>query len=214
MEGIAVNRVHRDLPAPVVIEFLSRVWVHVKPREVATGNVEADPVAALKNQRCRIHLDGELVGFAGLEQLCLCRVIAVSCSYDAIRNIQFDACGKVRVRRVHIDELGREVRIQSVRGCPQLYDEPSRDFEILGQWRSLKHDDIAASGEGFRIRAKPEVWTASLIRRTRAHQIALGRDGPANGRHWISWIEGVIYGLAIGGYLRRKRAVCMKVVLR
>src|SRR5215813_5304284 len=99
MQRIAVNAVLRDLPTSIVIEWLSRVWVHVKPREIAARNVEADPVAALKNQRCRIHLDGELVGFGGLEQLCLRQIIAVSCSNDAIRDIKLDASRKVRVRR-------------------------------------------------------------------------------------------------------------------
>jgi hypothetical protein len=132
MERITVNAVFRDLPTPIVIEWLSRVWVHVKPREVATGNVEADPVPALKDERCRIHLNCELIGFAGLEQLCLRRVIAVSCSDDSIRDIQLDACGKVRVRRVHVDKFGRKVRIQCVRGRPQLYDKTARHFDMDG----------------------------------------------------------------------------------
>src|SRR6266699_1265855 len=212
MSCVAVDGVFSGLPASIVIERLSCIRVHVKAWKVAAGYVEADLMTVLEDQRCWIHLDCELVGFAGLEQFGFRQVVAVSCSHDAISDIQIDARRKIRIRRVHIDELGSEIRIQSVRGSPQLYDKSASDLDILRKRRSLKYDDIAASREWFRIGAQPEFRTASLVRRTCAHQISLRRDGPANGRRWISRIEGVSNGPTVAGLPGRERSVRMKIV--
>jgi hypothetical protein len=109
LQRITVYAVSCALLASIVIEWLSRVWVHVKARKVAAGNIEADPMAVLEDDGSRIYLNGELVGFTGLEQLCLRQVIVVSCSDGTIRDIQVDACRNVFVRRVHVGKLGRKV---------------------------------------------------------------------------------------------------------
>ena len=51
MARIGVDRVLRDSPAPIVVERLAGVRVHVEPREVAAGDVEPDAVPALEDER-------------------------------------------------------------------------------------------------------------------------------------------------------------------
>jgi hypothetical protein len=49
MLRIMVDVIYRSCPAPIVIQWLARVRVHVKAREVAAGNIQSNAVALLKN---------------------------------------------------------------------------------------------------------------------------------------------------------------------
>ena len=88
MLRVQIDSVLHNLPTAVIVEWLTRVWVDVEPREVAARNVEANPVAPLENERRRIHLDRELVGLSGVQELGLAETVAVSSAHDAIGNIE------------------------------------------------------------------------------------------------------------------------------
>ena len=49
--------------ATVLADRFSRVWIHVKTREITTGNIKADAVPTGKQIRCRVKLDRDLVEF-------------------------------------------------------------------------------------------------------------------------------------------------------
>src|ERR1041385_2242569 len=63
---IHINRVLRGSPASIVVQWLARIRIHIKPREIATGNIQPDSVPALEHQRSRIHFDREFVSLAWL----------------------------------------------------------------------------------------------------------------------------------------------------
>jgi hypothetical protein len=98
-----VDGVLRNLLTTVVIERRSRAWVDVAAREVAAQDVHTNPVATLKHQRRRIHLDGELIQLSGLQEFGLSGTVAITSAHDAIGNIQIHAVWKVGVGRVHVE---------------------------------------------------------------------------------------------------------------
>src|SRR6202166_3019732 len=118
---IQVNGILSDPPAPVSIERLAGVGIHIKAWGVATGHVETYPVATLEDQRRRIHFDRKLVRVSRLEQFRFAETIVVSRANDAVADIEIDARRKICVGRVDINELRGEVGVGRVRGSPQLY---------------------------------------------------------------------------------------------
>jgi hypothetical protein len=51
MQLITVNAISCGLPPLIIIEWLSCIRIHVKARKVAAGNVEADSMTTLEDQR-------------------------------------------------------------------------------------------------------------------------------------------------------------------
>ena len=102
MLRVQIDSVLRNLQTAVIVEWLTRVWVDVEPREVAARDVEANPVAPLENERRRIHLDRELVGLSGVQELGLAETVAVSSAHDAIGNIEIHTGRKVGVGRIRL----------------------------------------------------------------------------------------------------------------
>src|SRR5262252_9004007 len=84
---VVENAVGRHAPARVGVERLAGVWVHVEPREIAGGDVEADPVSGAEDERGRVELDGELVRSARLEHRRRGERVAVTGSQDSIADV-------------------------------------------------------------------------------------------------------------------------------
>src|SRR6185437_10037698 len=112
MLRIMKDRVFSGLPATIAIEWRARVGVHVEPGKVAARDIHSDPVSALKDQRGRVQLDRQLVCFAGLHELRMRQGVAVASPDDAIGDVELQAGRKILARRIHVDQLGREVRIR------------------------------------------------------------------------------------------------------
>src|ERR1044071_7593084 len=111
MLTIHIDRVRGDTPSRVRVQRLSRVWVHVESREVAAGDVQTDLVTALEQQRGRIQLDREFVRTAGRQKLGFPGPSSIPAAYDAVGDIERYAFGKIRIRRIHVNQLGGEIRV-------------------------------------------------------------------------------------------------------
>jgi hypothetical protein len=88
---VEIDRVFGDAPPPVVVERLASVRVHVKSREVAARDVQANTMASLEDERRGIHLDGELVRLSRLQQVRFARPVAVAAANDAVGDVEIDA---------------------------------------------------------------------------------------------------------------------------
>ena len=99
-------------------------------------------MASLENKRRRIHLDRELVGLSGLQELGLAETVAVSNAHDAIGNIEIHTGRKVGVGRVHANKLGREIGIERVRRRPEFHDEAARNLYVVSERRCLEYQYI------------------------------------------------------------------------
>src|SRR5215510_11462217 len=102
MLRIVIDRVLGDSPAPVVVQRFARVWIHVKAREIAARNIQADTVAALEDKRRRIHLDSELIRLAWLQKLRLARAVAIARANDAVADVKVHACWKISAGRIDV----------------------------------------------------------------------------------------------------------------
>ena len=59
-----------DGPA-ILIQWFAGVWVDIKAREIAAGNIQANPMALLENVGSRIKPDREWINRLGLHQFFL-----------------------------------------------------------------------------------------------------------------------------------------------
>ena len=116
MVSIVIHRVRRHRPASIIIERLSRIGIHVEPREIAARNVQPDPVCALEDKRSRIHLDREGVNFTRLHQGSALERVAIARADDAVRNVQVHSGGEVGTGRIDVYQLGGEISITSKPG--------------------------------------------------------------------------------------------------
>ena len=75
--GAMVNRLLRDFLPSFYAEFSSCVRVHVKSREVATGDIKADTMIFLEDIGSWVELEDELVDFARIEQFGLFPTVTI-----------------------------------------------------------------------------------------------------------------------------------------
>src|SRR5207244_8529806 len=115
MLRIVIHTVGGDGPAPVLVERLAGIRIDVESREVAARYVDADAVPTFEDERGRIHLDRELVNLSRLHQLRFLQRIAIARTDDGIRYIEIDTGRKVVVRRININQLRGEVRVERTR---------------------------------------------------------------------------------------------------
>ena len=127
MRRVQVHRVFGDAPAAVVVQRLAGIRVDIEPREVAAGETETDTVTFLKQQRRGIHFDGEFVRLARREHLGFAGTVAIAGAHDAVADVEIDAPGKVAVRRVDVDQLGREIGV----GTVEQADQQMLDLDIV-----------------------------------------------------------------------------------
>ena len=71
MPVIMVNRVHSGGRPAVVVERLPCVWINIKTREIATGDVEADAVTFLEDHCGRVHVYRNLIDLSSLHEFCV-----------------------------------------------------------------------------------------------------------------------------------------------
>ena len=69
MPVIVINRIHSGRRAAVVVEWLPCVRIHIKTREIATGDVDTDAVTFLENHRGRVHFYRNLIDVSRLHEL-------------------------------------------------------------------------------------------------------------------------------------------------
>src|SRR5215470_11222176 len=56
---VVINRIERNRPASVVVQWLSRIRIHIEPRKIAARDIDTDTMSLRKHQRRWVHLDGE-----------------------------------------------------------------------------------------------------------------------------------------------------------
>ena len=68
MLSVVVDGVDCQCPPAIVIQWLSRIWVHIEAWEVAAGDIEPYAVAFLEDKRSGIHFYGERIDVTRLHQ--------------------------------------------------------------------------------------------------------------------------------------------------
>src|ERR1700752_1156902 len=84
MFAIHKHRILRAAPAPVSVQGLTSIRIHVEPGKIAARYIQPDSVAALENNSGRIHLDGELIRPSRLKEFGFAPSIPIPRSHDAV----------------------------------------------------------------------------------------------------------------------------------
>ena len=211
---VGVDGVLRVLPTTILIERLAGVWIHVEAGEVAAGDVDAEAVSALEDQRGRVQLDREFIGLSGVQQFLVVQVVAIAGPHDAIRDIQIHAVREIRVGRIDIDDLGGEVCVAGVRRGPDLHNQPASDLDTGLEGRRLEDDDVVAGGQRCRVVRQPEIGPAALVGRALKHERALRGNIAAQGGHRLARIEQVGRGRRVAGLRSGEGSAGMQVIRR
>ena len=110
----------RGLQGRLAVVIAPGVMVSVEVREVAAGDVQTDAVPPPEQVGRRIYLYRVFVSPAGLDERRAFEGLSVACPNDAVAQFLREAVG------VHVDQLGREIRVLGGGGGEQLYDHRPR----------------------------------------------------------------------------------------
>src|SRR6266536_5412946 len=121
MRTIVVDRVGRDARAPVVVERLPRVRIDVEAREVAARDVDPDAMPLPEYVGRRIELERERVDLAWLQEPFRSQSLPETPSHDAVCDVHVEPAGKVRRRWMHVQQLRREISVESVGRGPKRH---------------------------------------------------------------------------------------------
>ena len=111
MPVIVENRVHSDGRPAVVVERLPCVGIDIKPRKIATGDVEADAVTFLENHCGRVHVYRNLIDVSRLHELSMFQRIPVACSNDPVLNTEVKSRRKVVTWWINVNQFGSEIGV-------------------------------------------------------------------------------------------------------
>ena len=82
---VVINLLVRSHHARGMEGPLTGIQIAIKPREVAAGNVEPNPMAPLEKITCRPQEDRVVVHVARLDQLAIFRATAIPRTHNAVR---------------------------------------------------------------------------------------------------------------------------------
>lgn len=132
------DRLARGAQLGVDREIISRVRVAIVAREIARGDFQTHPMAALENVARRPHVDAVLVGLAGRDWRGIGERLAKARAHHSLREIVRVAVG------AHVDQLRHEIGVGRRGRGEQLHRDGSGDFQRLGEWLSGVYQHILA----------------------------------------------------------------------
>ena len=128
-----VQRVLRYPLAPINAEHSAGVRVDLEARIVAGGYIHTYLVSLDEAVTGRVHLDFQLVHLAGLCQFLLLEAVAEAQAAYGVSQVQRAAVRIVGPRWIDVQQLHREVGIESIGGHVQLCHKRSGDYEVFLQ---------------------------------------------------------------------------------
>ena len=110
-DGIMINRVIGLDAAAILSQRLACVGIDIEPGKIAAGNIDSNPVSLLEDIRGRERCNLDFVDLSRRHHLLEIRPVPVSGAQDTIRDIHVEASREICCRRIHINQLGGELRI-------------------------------------------------------------------------------------------------------
>lgn len=186
---VVMNGVDRRLLEAILIQWLSRIGVHIKAGEVAAGDIHADPVAFFKDVGRRVEFDRDGINFVGLHECFRLERIAEAGADDAVADVKVEAAGEIGAGRIDVDQLGGEVGIFCTRRDPEFDRQFTGDFEIFFQRFGFEDDHIVAGRQRCWMFEVPDLIAAALVPAALDEDIIAAGDVSANRRNRVGRIE-------------------------